>query len=154
VIVAFEGLPGVGKTTTAQLLAGELGANSVIESTHNHPFLESVYRDGHRHDLEVELAFLLLHANAWRSIDRSATTVTDFTPVKDLLFARDTLADEDLRLFEAIYERLNEGSAPLQTWWSTCTAPRRSRFSASANATSTTSTAALRKRWSSTASTG
>jgi deoxyguanosine kinase len=112
VIVALEGLPGVGKTTTAQLLAGELGADSVIESTHNHPFLESVYRDGHRHDLEVELAFLLLHANAWRSIDRSVTTVTDFTPVKDLLFARDTLANEDLRLFEAIYERLNDGSGP------------------------------------------
>jgi deoxyguanosine kinase len=109
-IVALEGLPGVGKTTTAQLLAGELNAGSVIESTHNHPFLDSVYRDNERHDLEVELAFLLLHANAWRSIDRAGTTVTDFTPAKDLLFARDTLAGEDLRLFEATYERLNNDS--------------------------------------------
>ena len=114
-IVAFEGLPGAGKTTTAQLLAHELGVACVIESTQNHPFLDSVYRDEARHDLEVELAFLLLHASAWRGIETGQRTVTDFTPVKDLLFARDMLADAaDLELFEAAYERLNNGSAQAQ----------------------------------------
>jgi deoxyguanosine kinase len=112
-IVAFEGLPGVGKTTTARLLATRLQAACVIESTHNHPFLDSVYRDDARHDLEVELAFLLLHANAWRAIDPAASTVTDFTPVKDLLFARDMLSvPEDLDLFERAYWRLRDGSGP------------------------------------------
>jgi deoxyguanosine kinase len=111
VIIALEGLPGVGKTTTAQLLAERLGVTEVIESTQKHPFLDSVYRDDARHDLEVELAFLLLHANAWRNIDGSQRTVTDFTPVKDLLFARDTLSNaEDLALFERAYERLSLGS--------------------------------------------
>jgi deoxyadenosine/deoxycytidine kinase len=108
-IVAFEGLPGAGKTTSAQLLADELAAPCVIESTQHHPFLESVYRDDARHDLEVELAFLLLHANAWRGIDTTVRTVTDFTPVKDLLFARDTLTvGADLDLFEQVYARLHE----------------------------------------------
>jgi deoxyguanosine kinase len=111
-IIAFEGLPGAGKTTTARLLAAKLGFVSLTESTHDHPFLASVYRDGDRHDLEVELAFLLLHANAWRAIDASAKTVTDYSPVKDIVFARDTLTEPaDLELFETAYERLNQGSA-------------------------------------------
>jgi len=81
-IIAFEGLPGGGKTTTAQLLAARLKAACATESTHNHPFLDSVYRDDARHDLEVELAFLLLHASAWRAIEAAGVTVTDFTPVR------------------------------------------------------------------------
>jgi deoxyadenosine/deoxycytidine kinase len=111
VIVAFEGLPGAGKTTTAHLLAAQLGFTAITESTHDHPFLESVYRDGERNDLEIELAFLLLHAGAWRAIDPRVSTVCDFTPVKDLLFARDTLTERaDLALFETAYERLNRGA--------------------------------------------
>lgn len=114
-IIAFEGLPGAGKTTTAELLAARLQTGSTIESTHNHPFLETVYRDDARHDLEVELAFLLLHASAWRAIEPGKWTVSDFTPVKDLLFARDTLTEPaDLELFEAAYGRLNEASAQAQ----------------------------------------
>jgi deoxyguanosine kinase len=110
-IIAFEGLPGAGKTTTARLLAARMQASSVIESTHDHPFLDSVYRDDARHDLEVELAFLLLHASAWRAIDPAAVTVTDFTRVKDLLFARDMLTvQDDLDVFVAVYSRLHQTS--------------------------------------------
>jgi len=110
-IIAFEGLPGAGKTTSAELLAEKLALPSLVECTRDHPFLESVYRDEARHDLEVELAFLLLHASAWRQIEHGDSIVSDFTPVKDLLFARDTLTEPvDLELFERAYERLNEGS--------------------------------------------
>lgn len=93
-------------------------------------------------------------------LNRSATTVTDFTPVKDLLFARDTLADEDLRLFEAIYGRLNDGSGPADLVVYLRGSPElalqrvRRRSSASTDATSTMSTVASRKRWSSTALSG
>lgn len=111
-IISFEGLPGAGKTTTAQLLAAVLKTECVVESTQQHPFLESVYRDDTRHDLEVELAFLLLHASAWRVIDRSIKTVTDFTPVKDLIFARDTLTGADLQIFEELYRRLHGSYVP------------------------------------------
>lgn len=112
-IVTLEGLPGVGKTSTAHLLADRLKGQLVCETTHNHPFLGSVYRDDERYDLEVELAFLLLHSSAWRRIDRSSMTVTDFSPVKDVLFADDMLANHnDRTLFDHAYSRLYDGYSP------------------------------------------
>src|SRR4051812_49406922 len=83
----------------------------MCETTDRHPFLESVYRDDDRYDLEVELAFLLLHSSAWRRLDRSQTTVTDFSRYKDVLFAKDMLGDkpEDYALFADVYRRLYDG---------------------------------------------
>jgi deoxyguanosine kinase len=109
-IIAIEGLPGAGKTSTAELLAEHLEVQAVCETTQDHPFLGSVYRDDERHDLEVELAFLLLHSSAWRWIDRSVLTVTDFSPAKDLLFAEAMLSDpSDRTLFDHAYQRLYGG---------------------------------------------
>ncbi|MEA2275774.1 MAG: hypothetical protein QOC78_734 [Solirubrobacteraceae bacterium] len=104
-VIALEGLPGVGKTTTAGLLADRLAAKAVLETTADHPFLHQVYDDDDRDDLTVELTFLIVHANPYRRLDRSALTVCDFSPAKDELFAQDMLAGEDLRLFEEVYAR-------------------------------------------------
>jgi deoxyadenosine/deoxycytidine kinase len=104
-VIALEGLPGSGKTTSARLLGKSLDRQVVCETTHDHPFLASVYDDAARHDLQVELAFLLLHSSAYRDInDRSV--ITDFSPVKDLLFAEEMLFPSDLALFQEIYARL------------------------------------------------
>lgn len=105
-VIALEGLPGVGKTTSAGLVAERLGARAVTETTGDHPFLQQVYDDTDRDDLTVELTFLILHANAYRRFDRSGVTVCDFSPVKDRLFAEDMLQGGDLRLFEEVYEHI------------------------------------------------
>ena len=105
-LIAFEGLPGAGKTTSADLVASRLGAVALRETTHDHPFLDSVYDDEQRFDLEVELAFLLLHAGPYRRIDRADTTVTDYSPAKDVLFARDMLEGEDLDLWLRAYRHV------------------------------------------------
>jgi deoxyguanosine kinase len=111
-LIAVEGLPGAGKTTSAELVAERLGAAVVRETTADHPFLQSVYRDDDRYDLEVELAFLLLHSSAWRRIDRGTTTVTDFSREKDVLFADDMLKDQaDHALFMSAFDRLYAGYA-------------------------------------------
>jgi deoxyguanosine kinase len=106
VIVALEGLPGVGKTTAAGLVAERLGALAVRETTANHPFLSQIYDDSERDDLTVELGFLLVHANPYRLLDPGLTTVCDFSPAKDIIFAEDMLSARDLVLFRAVYDRL------------------------------------------------
>lgn len=107
-IVALEGLPGAGKTTTAGIVAERVGARALLETTADHPFLQSVYDDERRHDLGIELAFLLLHASGWRGALATATpTLSDFSPVKDLIFADDMLEGDDRQLFETAYRRLH-----------------------------------------------
>jgi deoxyadenosine/deoxycytidine kinase len=106
VIIALEGLPGSGKTTSTKLLARRLGAQALTETTADHPFLDSVYVKEGRFDLEVELAFLLLHFGAYRKIDRQALTIADYSPVKDLFFAWDMLTGGDRAVFEQTYEHL------------------------------------------------
>lgn len=104
-VISLEGLPGAGKTTAAPLVADQLGAQTVVETTADHPFLRQVYDDGDRDDLTTELAFLLVHANPFRRLDRTRLTVCDFSPAKDELFAADMLSHDDLRLFDDVYRR-------------------------------------------------
>ena len=84
----------------------------MLETTHDHPFLSTVYDDAERYDLEVELAFLLLHHAAYRRLNRSHTVVLDFSPVKDLLFAEAMLSGKDRAVFEALYEHVYAPFAP------------------------------------------
>jgi len=108
-VIALEGLPGAGKTTSAVLLGQRLGAEVSCETTQDHPFLTTVYDHARRYDLQVELGFLLLHSAAYREIPADRTAVTDFSPVKDRFFAEDMLSGSDLDLFERVYAQLYAG---------------------------------------------
>jgi deoxyguanosine kinase len=105
-IIALEGLPGAGKTTMARLLGDRLEVEVVCETTGDHPFLTQVYEDGMRDDLTVELAFLLVHANPYRRMHRRGTTICDFSPAKDILFAEDMLDPESLSVFRSVYDHV------------------------------------------------
>lgn len=111
-VIALEGLPGSGKTTSARLLAQELGAAVLCETTQDHPFLETVYDDARRYDLNVELAFLLLHNAGYRRVGSETTAVSDYSPAKDLVFAEAMLAGRELDLFVELYEQLYAGYRP------------------------------------------
>jgi deoxyguanosine kinase len=112
VIVALEGLPGAGKTTTAKLAAEAIGSTYIHERSADHPFLDDFYRDIERYKLETELCFVLLHYHQYRDLDRDQLVVLDYSPVKDLVFADLNLEDADHELFEAVYARTS-GSVPI-----------------------------------------
>ncbi|MEA2372170.1 MAG: hypothetical protein QOH12_2564 [Solirubrobacteraceae bacterium] len=111
-IIALEGLPGAGKTTTAKLLAQLRDDVSYLhERSDEHPFLDAFYRDMERYKFETELCFLLLHYHQYRDIDRVQTVVLDYLPVKDMVFADLNLKGDDHALFDAAYRRTS-GSLP------------------------------------------
>src|SRR5665811_2391817 len=104
-IVALEGLPGAGKTTTARLLAERPGITQVHERSGEHPFLSAFYTDVERYKLETELCFVLLHYHQYRDLEAQgdAVMVLDYSPVKDLVFADLNLTGPDYDVFTTVY---------------------------------------------------
>lgn len=109
--VAIEGGIGSGKTSTATLVAEQLGWEVVLEQTATHPFLADFYADMERYKLETELGFVLLHYHQLHVLDPATNVIADFSQGKDLIFARMNLEGEDLELFQLLYERLS-GKVP------------------------------------------
>ena len=105
-MIAIEGCIASGKSTTARLVAQAMGWNTLLEKTEVHPFLSDFYTDPSKYAIETELNFVLLHYNQLHPLDHNQSFVSDFSPAKDLIFARMNLREPDLSLFEHVYKGL------------------------------------------------
>ena len=108
--VVVEGPIGVGKTSLARRLGASIGAHLLLEQPEANPFLARFYREPARHALATQLFFLFQRIQQLaelRQLDLFRTHVVgDFLLEKDPLFARLTLADDELKLYEQLYAQL------------------------------------------------
>lgn len=108
--IVVEGPIGVGKTSLARRLAGHFGTGLVLEEPSGNPFLERFYREGRRHALPTQLFFLFQRVAQLRELAQrdlfSQAMTGDFLLEKDPLFARLTLDDDELALYQKIYDSL------------------------------------------------
>ena len=108
--IVIEGPIGVGKTTLAKKFADHFHTQMLLEDPKANPFLERFYRDGPRYALPTQLFFLFQRVNQLRDLAQrdmfSESVVSDFLLDKDPLFARLTLADDELKLYNQIFESL------------------------------------------------
>ncbi len=108
--IVIEGPIGAGKTSLARKLAERFGAELVLEEPGENPFLERFYRDSRRYALPTQLFFLFQRATRLRELSQrdlfSQAVAGDFLLDKDPLFARLTLDDDELALYQQILASL------------------------------------------------
>jgi len=113
--LAVEGPIGAGKTTLAERLATRLDATLVLEDTEN-PFLADFYGDRPGAALQAQLFYLLnrhRQQTALRQADLfSQTMVADYLFDKDKIFAYLNLDDNELFIYQRLYELLARDVPP------------------------------------------
>jgi deoxyguanosine kinase len=107
--IAIEGPIGAGKTSLAERLATRLDAAIVLEETDN-PFLADFYADRPGAALQAQLFYLLnrhRQQTALRQADLfSQLTICDYVFDKDKIFAFLNLDDNELFIYQRLYELL------------------------------------------------
>ncbi|HWX02271.1 deoxynucleoside kinase [Collimonas sp.] len=115
--IVVEGPVGAGKTTLANKIAAHLGARVLLEQPQANPFLEKFYRDASRYALSTQMFFLFQRINQLRETSQNdlfegrGHLVADFLLAKDAIFASLTLADEELKLYQQMYDHLRPQAA-------------------------------------------
>ena len=107
--LAIEGPIGVGKTHLAERLASKLEATTILEDTEN-PFLVDFYADRPGSALQAQLFYLLNRHRQQTSLRQadlfSQVMVADYLFDKDKIFAYLNLDDNELFIYQRLYDLL------------------------------------------------
>ena len=113
--IAVEGPIGAGKTALAQRLAARLDAAVVLEDTDN-PFLADFYADRPGAALQAQLFFLLMRHRQQTSLRQAdlfrQTMVCDYLFDRDKIFAYLNLDDNELFIYQRLYDLLARDVSP------------------------------------------
>jgi len=110
--ICVEGNIGTGKSTFVEMIHKEYNCQLILEKFEDNPFLPYFYEDRDRYAFSVELFFmterykqlqrLLLNQGLFHDF-----TVADYSFVKSVLFAKNNLLEEEYRLFQKMWNVLN-----------------------------------------------
>lgn len=108
--IVIEGPIGVGKTTLARRLAETYGCDLLLEGAEDNPFLSKFYDNPKSAAFPTQLFFLLQRARQMQELRQTdlfnPIRISDFLIEKDRLFAELTLTDDELGLYEQVYQQL------------------------------------------------
>ena len=113
--IAIEGPIGVGKSSLAQRVATRLDATAVLEDADN-PFLADFYTGRAGAALQAQLFFLLNRHRQLVGLQQgnlfAQATVCDYLFDKDKIFAYLNLDDNELFIYQRLYDLLSRDVAP------------------------------------------
>ena len=106
--IAIEGPIGVGKTTLANKIAETFNYDAFLEQPAENPFLKNFYRNPSQSALATQLFFLFQRMQQIQDLKQRSlfenVRVADFLIEKDRLFAEVTLSNEEMNLYDKVYE--------------------------------------------------
>ncbi len=111
--ITIEGNIGAGKTTLAHLLAKQLNARLILEEFADNPFLPKFYDNPKQYAFPLELFFMAerfkqLKDNLFKTDLFQSITVSDYLFTKCLLFARINLPEEEFKLFQKLFDIMQQ----------------------------------------------
>ncbi|MDZ7716061.1 MAG: deoxynucleoside kinase [Balneolaceae bacterium] len=113
--IAIEGVIGVGKTSLAKLLTKRHNARLVLEQFEDNPFLPKFYQDRERYAFPTQMAFLASRFKQQQSMLSKDLfqdlTISDYIFEKDRIFARLNLQEDELALYDSIFNIMTGISA-------------------------------------------
>lgn len=108
--IAVEGPIGVGKTSLVKRLAESFNYQLLLEQPEENPFLPRFYEAQRGAALPTQLHFLFQRLKQLEELRQSdifkPLRAADFLIDKDPLFAGVTLDDDELRLYQKVYQQL------------------------------------------------
>ncbi len=114
--IVIEGPIGVGKTSLTKLLAEEFNARCILEAPEENPFLSHFYKDRRKYAFQVQVFFLLTRFQQQQEIAQldlfNQVTLSDYLFDKDRIFALLNLDENELALYDKIFQLLG-GRTPI-----------------------------------------
>jgi len=108
--IAIEGPIGVGKTTLANKIATTSNYDAFLEQPAENPFLKNFYRNPSQSALATQLFFLFQRMQQIQDLKQRSlfqtVRVADFLIEKDRLFAEVTLSNEEMDLYDKVYDHI------------------------------------------------
>jgi deoxyguanosine kinase len=109
--IAVEGAIGVGKTTLVHRLAKQFPAKAMLEIVEENPFLADFYADRDKYAFQTQLFFLLSRyrqqQELWQPDLFNRYIFADYIFSKDRLFAALTLSDNEMLLYDQVFQILD-----------------------------------------------
>ena len=106
--IAIEGNIGVGKTSLAKKIAKDYNSELILESFSNNPFLPKFYKDPEKYAFSLELFFMSERYHqlkkTWSGDLFFSNKISDYFFMKSKIFAKTTLKDDELVLFDKLFE--------------------------------------------------
>ena len=108
--IAIEGPIGVGKTTLANKIATTFNYDAFLEQPAENPFLKNFYRNPSQSALATQLFFLFQRMQQIQDLKQRSlfetVRVADYLIEKDRLFAEVTLSNEEMDLYDKVYDHI------------------------------------------------
>lgn len=111
--ITVEGNIGAGKTTLTHLLAKHYNARIILEEFADNPFLPKFYENPQQYAFPLELFFMAERYKQLKEMVHTKDlfqnlTISDYLFTKCLLFAKVNLPEEEFRLYQKLFDIINQ----------------------------------------------